>query len=93
MSRATSLQAYFSHLPDPREEAKREHQWWDIVMIAICAVIRIAESCEDMALLRESKQVWLKQWLQLPNSTQQYASERCWLLPWKRTGTSKEHGL
>ena len=67
MGLESSLVEYFSDLPDPRMVKKCDHLLVDIVMIAICATIANADGWEDMALFAESKKVWLKQWLALPN--------------------------
>src|SRR5260221_1475306 len=58
---------HFSKLPEPRMVKKCRHGLLDIVMIAICATIADADSWEAIALFGESKQDWLKQWLELPN--------------------------
>jgi predicted transposase YbfD/YdcC len=57
---------YFSRLTDPRVERTREHVLAEILLIAIAAVLSGAESWNDIADYGESKQEWLKTFLQLP---------------------------
>ena len=46
---------------------KCRHKLLDMLVIAVCATIGNADSWDDIALFGESKQAWLKQWLELPN--------------------------
>jgi predicted transposase YbfD/YdcC len=57
---------YFSELEDPRWHNRR-HKLLDIVVIAICAVICGADSWEDIELFGQSKEEWLKEFLELPH--------------------------
>lgn len=57
----------FEDLKDPRMVNKCWHKLLDILVIAVCATIANADSWEDIALFGESKQEWLKQWLELPH--------------------------
>src|SRR5258708_5089695 len=57
----------FEELEDPRMVNKCRHKLLDILVIAVCASIAQADSWDDIALFGESKQTWLKQWLELPN--------------------------
>ena len=48
---APSLQDYFATLTDPRgpDAPNSRHQWMDMLLIAVCAVICGAEGWEDIA--------------------------------------------
>jgi predicted transposase YbfD/YdcC len=62
-----SLVEEMGEIPDPRSTHKVEHLLIDILMIAVCAVIAGAESWVDMALYAQSKELWLRKFLLLPN--------------------------
>lgn len=62
-----SFQEYFSEIEDPRVERSRAHELMDILMVSILAVIAGAKGWEDIETYGLSKQVWLKQFLALPN--------------------------
>jgi len=61
-----AIAEHFSELEDPRWHNKR-HKLLDIVVIAICAVICGADSWEDIELFGQSKEEWLKGFLELPH--------------------------
>jgi predicted transposase YbfD/YdcC len=61
-----TIAAYFSVLEDPRRYNRR-HKLLDIVVIAICAAICGAEGWEDIELFGETKEEWLKGFLELPH--------------------------
>lgn len=67
MSETSSLEGYFGDLPDPRVIGRCEHKLVDIIIIAICAVLSGAEGWEDIEEFGESKEDWLRQFLELPN--------------------------
>ena len=60
-----ALVVYFSEIEDPRWAGKVEHRLLDVLVIAVCATIAGAESCEDMALYGRSKAAWLGGFLSL----------------------------
>jgi predicted transposase YbfD/YdcC len=62
----TAITAYFSVLEDPRRYNRR-HKLLDIVVIAICAAICGAEGWEDIELFGETKEEWLRGFLELPH--------------------------
>lgn len=66
MLMSNGLQAHFSDLPDPRMVAKCDHLLLDIVFIGICATIAGADGWEEIEEFGKSKEVWLRQWLELP---------------------------
>lgn len=51
----------FAIVHDPREENKRKHKLFDILLMSLCAVICGAEG------FARSKQEWLEQFLELPH--------------------------
>ena len=55
----------FETLEYPRGRQEREHNFLDIVMIAILGVIGGREGWDDIKLYAESHQVWLEQLLNL----------------------------
>ena len=57
-----AITAYFSVLEDPRRYNRR-HKLLDIVVIAICG----AEGWEDIELFGETKEEWLRGFLELPH--------------------------
>ena len=61
-----TIAAYFSVLEDPRRHNRR-HKLLDIVVIAICAAICGADGWEDVELFGETKEEWLKGFLELPH--------------------------
>ena len=58
---------HFASLADPRRDHLRQHNLYDILVIAFCAVIAHAESWEEIAAFGRSKQDWFKTFLELPN--------------------------
>lgn len=58
---------YFSKVSDPRVDRTKEHKLIDLIGIAICAVICGAEGWTDIENFGNSKVVWLKTFLELPN--------------------------
>jgi len=61
-----AITTYFSVLEDPRRYNRR-HKLLDIVVIAICATICGAEGWEDIELFGETKEQWLRGFLELPH--------------------------
>lgn len=62
-----TLFEHFSSLKDPRVERTRLHQFFDILTIAICAVMSGADTWEDIEAYGELKEGWLRSFLELPN--------------------------
>jgi predicted transposase YbfD/YdcC len=62
----STIAAYFSVLEDPRRYNRR-HKLLDIVVIAICATMCGADGWEDIELLGEANEEWLKGFLELPH--------------------------
>lgn len=65
MSKA--LLDYFSDLPDPRVERTKLHKLDAILAITICAVICGAEGWSEIELFGQSKESWLRTFLELPH--------------------------
>ena len=65
--KAVAIVEHFRDIEDPRIDRGKLHNLIDIIAIAICAVICGADTWEDIELFGESKQEWLKQFLELPN--------------------------
>lgn len=64
---ATSLEACFGSIADPRVVGRCDHQLLDIIIIAVCAVITGAESWVEVETFGQLKHEWLKTFLELPN--------------------------
>jgi predicted transposase YbfD/YdcC len=62
-----SMLDHFASLSDPRVERTRRHNLLDIIAIALCAVICGADNWVDVELFGQSKEEWLRSWLELPN--------------------------
>ncbi len=61
------LQEKFRVVKDPRKERNKEHKLIDIISIAICGVICGAEGWTDIENYGNSKVLWLRSFLELPN--------------------------
>ena len=66
MQEDKSLERYFGDLPDPRVVGRCEHKLLDIILISICAVLCGAEGWEDIEEFGQSKESWLREFLELP---------------------------
>ena len=66
-SNRTDLLSILRELPDPRIERTRLHKFEDLLLIAICALLCGAESFEDMELFGDTKEPWLRTFLELPH--------------------------
>lgn len=64
---ATSLEACFGNIVDPRVVGRCDHKLLDIIIMAVCAVITGAESWVEVETFGQLKQAWLKTFLELPN--------------------------
>jgi predicted transposase YbfD/YdcC len=67
MSETSNLEAYFGDLPDPRVIGRCSYKLLEITVIAICAVLSGAEGWEDIEEFGQSKEGWLRQFLELDN--------------------------
>ena len=66
-SNRIDLISILRELPDSRVERTRLHKLEDILLIAICALLCGAESFEDMELFGDTKEPWLRTFLELPH--------------------------
>jgi hypothetical protein len=57
----------FAALQDPRGVNARRHDLWEILMIALCAVLSGGQTAVDMAVFAEAKEDFLGNFLQLKN--------------------------
>jgi len=64
---ALSLASHFARLKDPRLKRRQRHEFLDIVVLAIAAVIGGANTWADIALFGRCHQDWFKTFLALPN--------------------------
>src|SRR6266480_2219570 len=63
----TSLQSIFEALEDPRVDRTKHHALVDIIIIAILGVLCGAEGWVDVESFGNTKEAWLKTFLDLPN--------------------------
>jgi predicted transposase YbfD/YdcC len=66
--KATTLFEHLSQIEDPRIERTKRHKLIDILVIAVCASICGADGFNEIEEFGESKEEWLKQFLELPNA-------------------------
>jgi hypothetical protein len=65
----TAFAAYFYDLEDPRKSRGQLHLFFDILMIAICAVICGADSWVRVETFGNAKAKWFHTILKLPNGS------------------------
>jgi predicted transposase YbfD/YdcC len=58
---------YFETLTDPRDTRKIRHLLTDIIGLSLIAVVSGCDSYDDIEIFGESKEEWLRNYLQLPN--------------------------
>jgi predicted transposase YbfD/YdcC len=63
----TGFGDWFADLKDPRGGNARRHDLWEILMIALCAVLSGGQTAVDMAVFAEAKQEFLRSFLELRN--------------------------
>lgn len=64
---AVNVLRFFDELPDPRSEVNRLHRLGDVIVIAICAVIAMADGPTSIAIWAKANEAWLKRHLPLTN--------------------------
>jgi predicted transposase YbfD/YdcC len=62
-----TLQSIFEVIEDPRVERTKQHQLIDIIIIAILGVLCGADGWVDIESFGNTKETWLKTFLDLPN--------------------------
>ena len=71
---AKSIQEHFRELPDPRRSQGRRHRLSDMVVIAVCAVVRAADSWPDVVDFGNAKLKWSSR---SPTGSAARAASRC----------------
>jgi predicted transposase YbfD/YdcC len=66
MTTGMSITEAFGDIEDPRVVGRSLHKLQDIITIAICAMICGAESWSAVELFGETREAWLRQFLELP---------------------------
>ena len=64
---AVNLLRFFDDLPDPRSSINRLHRLGDVIVIAICAVIAMADGPTAIAQWAKLNATWLRRHLALPS--------------------------
>jgi predicted transposase YbfD/YdcC len=64
---AVNLLRFFDDLPDPRSKVNRLHRLGDVIVIAICAVLAMADGPTAIANWAQLNQAWLRRHLALPH--------------------------
>jgi len=64
---STSPWDCFADLPDPRRAQGRRHKLKDILAIALCAVVCGADDFTEIEEFGETREAWLRQFLELPH--------------------------
>lgn len=65
---AVAISDHFADLQDPRIDRTKLHKLFDIIVIAICAVICGADSWVEVEEFGNAKIDWLRTFLELPNA-------------------------
>jgi hypothetical protein len=73
---SSSLQAHLDDLDDPRVQGRCAHKLFDIVVIALLAVLSGAEGWDAIETHGKAKQTWLATLLSLPNKSSSYDTVR-----------------
>lgn len=63
----TSLVAHLAEVADPRMERRKEHELVDILVIAVCTLLCVGETFNDMEDFGKAKYEWFKSFLKLRN--------------------------
>jgi predicted transposase YbfD/YdcC len=64
---AVNLLRFFDELPDPRSQVNRLHRLGDVIVIAVCAVMAMADGPTAIAQWAKLNETWLRRHLKLPN--------------------------
>ena len=64
---STSIRYHFASVQDPRINRTRKHNLFDILVIALCAMISGAEDYVHFEIFGHAKRDWLSERLDLPN--------------------------
>jgi predicted transposase YbfD/YdcC len=66
LTRVGSLKKHFRGLPAPRVVGRTRHLLFDIIVMAICAVVGNCDDWPDIALFARKRKAWFKRFLKLP---------------------------
>ena len=64
-----TLTEAFAGLPDPRTGPAQQHDLWEMILMALCAVLCGADTWVDVAEWAEDNKGWLKRYLVLAHGT------------------------
>jgi predicted transposase YbfD/YdcC len=67
ITRVGSLKKHFRGLPDPRVVGRTRHVLFDVIVMAICAVIGNCDDWPDIALFAQKREAWFRRFLKLPH--------------------------
>lgn len=67
VSGPASIKRHFGQLKDPRIRRRLRHELLDIIVIAICAVIRDCDTWEDIGIFAKKRRDWFRRFVALPN--------------------------
>ncbi len=62
-----SIREHFEKLDEPRKKRGLRHLLEDIMVIALCALIRGADDWSSVATFGRAKEKWLRSFLRLPH--------------------------
>jgi hypothetical protein len=79
----------FTELTDPRVDWTKDHLIGDIIFITIAAVICGAETLNEIEQYGKSKQLWLSQYLRLPNGIPSHDTFNRFFSAWIRRSLKK----
>ncbi len=69
-----SINEHFGTLADPRDEERIEHKLFDMLVIAICAIVGGANDWEEVVVFGEAKASWFAEFLELPHGIPSYST-------------------
>ena len=67
MEPRSALVERFSTLDDPRIDRAKRHKLVDVIAIVVVGVVCGAETWDEIEIIAESKELWLRGFLELPN--------------------------
>lgn len=66
-ARVGALRKHFRLLKDPRVVGRTRHLLFDIIVLAICAVLANCDDWPDIALFAQKREAWFRRFLKLPH--------------------------
>jgi predicted transposase YbfD/YdcC len=67
ITRVGSIKKHFRKLKDPRVSGRCHHLFFDIVFMAICAVIADCDEWPEIAQFAREREAWFRRYLKLPH--------------------------